>query len=114
MGTMGPGVFDNDAALDMLDATERIPLSEIQGFLASTQSDPEHIDTVVACVAIHAALVRSCGASPPSIAVADEVRDKVMRLFDLTYDDLKPQPGFKPQRRAILVETLNNYRALAA
>jgi hypothetical protein len=111
---MGPGIFENDAALDVLDAAVRAPLAEIEGFVSSNRVGPEDIDAVAACVAIHAALIGDCGAARPPRELAETVRAKVLQLFDDEYDRLKPPPAFKSQRRRVLVDTLDRYRSMAA
>ena len=113
MGTMGPRIFDNDAALDMLDSVARVPLAEIEAFLASNQVGPEDIDAVAACVAIHIALVHECGATRPSLEFVDRLSHKLMQVFDQEYDKLSPSPEFKPERREVLATALNRYRELS-
>lgn len=113
MGSMGPGIFENDAALDILDDVLEIPLGEIEGFLESDEGRVEHIDAIAASVAIHIALVRGCDAAPPSVQTATRLRDKVLRVFDERFDSLRPKPGHKRARRVELVKLLARYRRIA-
>ena len=109
MGTWGPGNFQNDSALDVVDGVLDVAKSEIEAFRASDRVGVEDLDQVVACIAIHLTLHAGCSASRPDADVARAVRDKVLRIFDDKIDLLKPKPEYKAARRAVLVETLDAY-----
>lgn len=112
MGSMGPGTFDSDAALDILDEVMEIPLEGLESSLESDDVVIEHIDPVAACVAIRIALVRGCDAAPPSVRTAARLREKVLHVFDEHFDTLRPKPGHKQARRADL-ELRGSYARLA-
>lgn len=109
MGTWGPGIFENDSALDMVGGVLDVAVVEIEAFRASDRVGIEDLDQVVACIAIHLALHEHCGASPPEADVARAVHEKVLRIFDDDIDRLKPKPEHKAARRAVLERTLDAY-----
>jgi hypothetical protein len=82
MGTWGPGNFENDSALDMVGDVLDAAMTEIAAFRASDRVAIEDLDQVVACIAIHLALLDRCGADRPDADAARAVREKVLRLFD--------------------------------
>ena len=109
MGTWGPGNFQNDSALDVVDGVLDVATTEIDAFRASDRVGIEDLDQVVACIAIHLTLHARCNASRPDADVARAVHDKVLRIYDDKIDLLKPRPEHKAARRAVLVETLDAY-----
>jgi hypothetical protein len=113
MGTWGPGNFENDAALDMVEDVLKAATTEVEGFCASKSASVEGLDEVLAGVAIHLALHEHCSASAPDLTVATKLLEKALRIYDEGIDSLKPKGDFKAQRRAAIVATLGRYEKAA-
>lgn len=113
MGVMDAGIFENDAALDMLGDVEKVAVSEIEAFVKAPLAGIEELDMVAACMAIHIALIRGCPGVPPSVSFADAVAEKLLRIFDAEADELKPPAEFKARRREVLAKLVLDYRGLA-
>jgi hypothetical protein len=113
MGAWGPGNFDNDAALDLLTDAVAVATSEIEAFCGSDRCSVEDIDAIMACVEVHLALQRGCGAAGADLALARVLRAKALRLYDGGIDDLKPTPHYRRARREVLARTLARYERAA-
>src|SRR5262245_26265019 len=113
MGTWGPGNFENDAALDMVEEVRAAATAEVEAFCGSDQVGIEDLDDILAGVAIHLALHEHCNASPPDLDVALNLREKALRIYDEQIDSLEPQGDYKAVRRATIAETLVRYEQAA-
>jgi hypothetical protein len=109
MGAWGAGIFDNDAAMDVVVDALGVALTEIEGFWRSNTVTVDDLDAVMACVAIHLTLHDRCHANPPNGRMAEEVRRKALDLFAQGIDSLRPTPDYRLARRAVLEETLAAY-----
>jgi hypothetical protein len=114
MGTAGAGVFDNDAAMDARSDVTRHIRSAIDDFLSSSRFGVEDTESVVGYVALLTGLIETCQASGPSRQEASVWRDKVLAAFDDEIDELDPVPGFKEERRAVIVTTFERFLAACA
>ena len=113
MGSWGFGNFDNDAAIDMTVGALEPITAEIEAFCSSDRVGVEDIDSVVACVEIHLALLAQCKAPRPPRQTVNALRGKVLRLFDEQIDQLKPTAEYKVARRGALSQALDDYAAQA-
>jgi hypothetical protein len=113
MDVWGSDNFDNDAAQDVLGDMVDVALTEIRGFCASNRNTVEDLDTILACVAAHLALHKHCGAARPELSVATMLHEKVIDIYDKGIDALKPQADFKKERRAVVLNTLSEYKRAA-
>jgi hypothetical protein len=113
MGTWGPGNFENDAALDMVEEVLAVATTEIEAFCSSDRVGIEDLDDILAGVAVHLVLYKHCNASAPDLDLAASLRKKALRIFDEQIDSLDPQDDFKEQRRAAIAETLDSYEKAA-
>jgi hypothetical protein len=114
MGTWSAGNFDSDAAQDVLAEVTGPVDAEIEGFMNSDTVGVEDLDQILACVAIKLALVEQCTASPPSEEEANELRAKVLEIFDREFDGLEPVAGHKDARRKVIVDTMDRFVQVSA
>jgi len=114
MGAWAAGNFDNDAALDMVEAVLDVARQEIIAFSESSRVQVEDIDSIAACVAIHLALRAQCRAGRPDADLAANLRTKMLRIYDEQIDELEPAPEYRVARRAVLEQTLLAYEQAAA
>jgi hypothetical protein len=113
MGTWGPGNFENDAAVDMVEEVLKVATAEIEAFCASDRVGIEDLQDVAACVSIQLVLHEHCNGSAPKIEFARALREKILRIYDEQIGSLRPDADYKAKRRAILVQTLNSYETSA-
>ena len=113
MGTWGPGNFENDAALDMVQEVLGVAKTEIEAFCASGRVGVEDLEEILAAMAVHLALHEHCNASAPNPDLARTLREKVLRIYDAEIDSLKPDEDYKAERRAAIVETVTRYEEAA-
>lgn len=110
MGTWGPGAFDNDYALDWVASlVDEQLMPTIDGFLQHPQIDGD-FDFAVAAVSVLNAIMRESGTRPwrdDDVLDGKPVRAAFLKCFDEQIDGLKPQPGFKEEKRAALVALLD-------
>jgi hypothetical protein len=111
MGTAGAGVFENDAAMDARDDVANHITAAIEDFLSAATFGVEDTESVVAYVALLTSLIETCQASGPSPQEAAGWRDKVLEVFDSEIDELEPAPGFKEERRTVIVATFEHFLA---
>ena len=109
MGAWGSNIFENDAALDMVDDALRVATVEIEAFCAADQPELEELEAILACVAIHLTLHEHCNARAPDRTLAEALRDKMRRTFEERIDLLAPKEDYKTARHAVLVQTLDRY-----
>lgn len=106
MGTFGGGNFDNDAALDILDAVRAVVDPEIDGFVQSDDAGVEDLEQVIACIAIKIALIEQCNLEPPSPEEARSLQDKILDIFDREIESLEPVDGYVEDRRKVIANSL--------
>ncbi|MFN8555797.1 MAG: DUF4259 domain-containing protein [Dehalococcoidia bacterium] len=116
MGTWGPGIFENDGALDyigqvMLQLEETISTCLATPGAADLDEDGESV--LVPSVALLSLLSEHTGAAPPSPELVREWREAYVAIFDEQIDHLDPAPGYKEARRQVIVDTFARLEARA-
>jgi hypothetical protein len=114
MGTAGAGVFENDAAMDARDDVTSHITSAIEDFLGAEMFGVEDTESVVAYVALLTGLIETCQANRPGLQKAAGWQGKVLEAFDNEIDELDPAPGFKEERRAVIVTTFERFLTACA
>jgi hypothetical protein len=114
MGTFGPGVFDNDAAMDTRDDVTNYIIAGLEDFLGVANFGVEETESVVAYVALLTGLIETCRARGPGLQEATAWQNKVLEAFDNKIDRMGPAPRFKAERRAVIVATFERFLAVCA
>ena len=113
MGTWAAGPFSNDAAMDFVaDLIDQL-MEPVHAFVAEPQID-EGFDEAFAAIALLNAIMRQTSARPwHDDAVVDgaPIREAMLRCYDEQIDGLHPNPSFKVEQRAALVEALDTFVA---
>lgn len=95
----------------MVETALGVATGEIEAFCASDRVGIGDLEAIMACVSIHLALTEHCSAHAPEADAARSLRAQVLGIFDAEIDALSPQGDYKPERRAIMVATLDRYVA---
>ncbi|WP_144127602.1 DUF4259 domain-containing protein [Catellatospora sichuanensis] len=119
MGTWGSGNFDDDTAADHLSMlTDRL----IREIAEAMSGDPvgiepdEYWGVAVPCnlELLHLIASRNLvGAGLPDPEVIADWKTRFLGVWEQAIDGLEPVPGFKEQRRAVLVQTFDQLSELA-
>ncbi|WP_155373809.1 DUF4259 domain-containing protein [Catellatospora vulcania] len=119
MGTWGSGNFEDDTAADHLSMlTDRL-ISEVAEAMSgdSVEIEPdEYWGVAVPCNLELLALVAQqgyVGAVLPDPEVIAGWKTRFLSVWERAIDGLEPRPGFKEQRRAVLVRTFDQLSELA-
>lgn len=113
MGTFDSGVFDNDAALDILDAVVNVLDPEIDSILRVEDIAVEGLEELIACIAIKNILIENCRATSPTLDDAQAIRTKLLKIYDRDIEQLEPTADYLIGRRIVMVDTLDKYVSLA-
>jgi hypothetical protein len=120
VGTWGSGNFESDTALDHLSIVVDGLVSAVAEALAG---DPVEIEpdgywgVAVPCnLELLHALAQSgyAAESLPEAGVVREWKQAYMAVWERTIDELRPAPGFKEERRAVLNRTFDQLAEAAA
>src|SRR5688500_6799835 len=111
MGTWGPGVWDNDYALDFRDDVRDLPREEQEAALLSDLTSAleqgieiEDTDILLAAVAMLMELYQESGRRPPLHLDRQQLAERMLEAYDVEIDALMPAPGHKEARRAVMDE----------
>lgn len=105
MGTFGPGLFDNDKALDYLDTFSSKLIHEIDVAVAhpSQLMPDEYWGNVMPCqIELLLCLHKDVHAKLPTLKQSETWRDKYMEVWRANIDSLQPKPLYKSKRREVL------------
>jgi hypothetical protein len=109
MGVWGAKNFGNDAACDFVQNAVVEPLTAQLRRIVDNPAlaDPEEDASfkVMAAVEVLAILGETVTAHPPPSQLVEECRDLCLRGWDEGIDKLKPKPGYKEERRAVIAGT---------
>jgi len=111
VGTFGPGIFENDAALDASADISKHLESIITEFLDDVQI--EDTESAMGYIAILISVVRDCRGVPPESDKVQTWQRAILGAYDAEIDDLDPKPGYKEARRAVLEATFDELLRLA-
>ncbi len=119
MGTWGSGNFDDDTAADHLSLlTDRL-IREVAEAMSGDPVDiepDEYWGVAVPCnlELLHLLATQNyVGASLPDPDVVAGWKVRFLAAWDQAIDGLEPRPGFKEQRRAVLIRTFDQLSELA-
>jgi hypothetical protein len=102
MGTMGPGVFENDYALDVLsDEVDHIQ-KQIDEIVGNPDSDVMDIEGPLALVEMLRVLSEHCHPIQMSREQIDRYKQRFLEIYDTGIDAMKPKPDYKRDRRAVI------------
>jgi hypothetical protein len=106
MGTWGPGNFDSDDALEILEEVANIIQPEIAGFMMSSRVGYEDLGAVLACLAVENALISECGLPPRDPEKASAIHKKVVAILDAEGSEMISDPAFLAARREAIESVL--------
>ena len=115
MGTFGPGNFQNDGALDYVAELAVQLVERINDSLQGRKANPDELgETVlVPSVDILRLLCAHCSAPVPEKTTIQAWKDKYLHIWNSRIDATHPAPGYKEERRAVIVQTFDNLLQLA-
>lgn len=103
MGTWGAGNFSDDGALDWLWSDITNPLCKS---IAESGDHDESMGYIIAAkVEVLSILCEQVGAMPPTIQEVAVWRDGYLQAWDGYIDSLEPSPGYKEERREVILTT---------
>ncbi len=103
MGTWDAGIFDNDAALDLVGEIVDDLQRRMEGWFGEEEPFIEDGEGLIPpSIAIMQLLSANCGAAPPKPDLIARWKTKYLKLWDEQIDDLDPEEGFKKARREVL------------
>ena len=108
MGTWGSGNFDSDSALDRMGELIDQLSSEVSEAVAGDDlAIDEGFEEIMAVVETIRVLCTHAAGMPPKSKIIKGWKKRLLCIFDEEIDGLDPKPGFKEERRAKIVETLD-------
>jgi hypothetical protein len=114
MGTWAAGPFGNDAALDFVgDVLDQL-MGAVNEFMEAPEID-ETFDPAFASIALLNGVMKLTPSRPWSgdgVVDGEPIREAMLRCYDEQIDGMDPQPGFKRDQRAALVEVLDEFVGL--
>ncbi|MBX9693199.1 MAG: tetratricopeptide repeat protein [Cyanobacteria bacterium] len=122
MGTWGPGVFQNDDALDYADSLAEEMYASIEEFFA--EEEPEFIDygesQIIPRLKIFAYLARQAyeaedpigRCSPPLLAIIENWRLRYLDGFDRMIDEFESDSAYKRDRRKVIEDTFDELASI--
>ncbi len=117
VGVTGPDNFDSDRACDFYALDVLRPLVQAMHRVLvnpeSAEADDPDCDKIVAAVEVLAVLGQHIDyAGPPSTELVAACRDAFLERWDAYIDELKPVPGHKEARRAVIERTFERLLAV--
>ena len=110
MGTWGVGVFENDAALDFINAEIDRHVSAVEDILADESRfrlDEDAEGELMPRVELLALLCERCGGVLPSKLDIGTWKTRYLEMYDEQIDALEPADDYKQQRRVVIAEAFN-------
>lgn len=120
MGTWGTGNFDSDTAADHLQLVTSRLVAEVAEAMSGdpVEIEPdEYWGVAVPCnlELLHLiAQQNHVGAELPDPDTIADWKSRFLAVWNDAIEDLAPQPGYREQRRAVLVRTFDELADLAA
>ena len=112
MGTWDAGIFDNDAALDLVGEIVDDLQRRMEGWFGEEEPFIEDGEGLIPpSIAIMQLLSANCGAAPPKPDLIARWKTKYLKLWDEQIDDLDPEEGFKKARREVLARAFKQLEA---
>jgi Domain of unknown function (DUF4259) len=115
MGVWGAGNFANDEALDYAHELADQMIEQVKEAVASEHGlEPDEPDSarVMCNVELMSLIGQHAGLSMPEVETVEGWKGKYLAVWDGYIDGLDPKPGFKEERRAVIVETFDRLIAL--
>jgi hypothetical protein len=107
MGTMGPGVFENDYALDIYADEISQFWQQIEEVVDDPDSDIDDIEGPLALVEMLRALSEHCRPIFLPRAQIDRHKQRFLEIYDAGIDHVDPTPDYKENRRAVIEATFD-------
>jgi hypothetical protein len=111
MGVWGAGNFNSDCAMDFVGGLVDKFVQEVDyasGDPGRMEPDEYHGDIMPCLVAIISSLHELTGtAAIPKPGIVADWKRKYMKVWEEYIDKLQPAPGYKDQRRSVLLETFD-------
>jgi hypothetical protein len=110
MGVWGAGNFANDEALDYAHELVDTMIEQVEATIAS-EHGMEPDEPVSFCLMCNIELMwligKHAGLSMPEVNTVRGWKEKYLAVWDEYIDGLDPKPGFKAERRAIIVKSFD-------
>jgi hypothetical protein len=110
MGVWGAGNFANDAALDYAHELVDGMVKQVEETIASEHGmEPDEWASarMIANVELMCVIGRHVGLSMMEAATVEWWKGEYLVVWDGYIDGLQPKPGFKEERRKVIVETFD-------
>jgi hypothetical protein len=115
MGTWAAGNFDNDSALDHAQKMADLLMDQVEDTLASEHGmelDERDSARMMASIELVWLIGRHVRLSLPTAETVEYWKTEYLDVWDRHIDGLRPVPGFKEERRAVIVESFDRLIAL--
>ena len=124
MGTWGPGVFQNDDALEFADSLAEDFYARIEEFFA--EDEPEFFDygegEIIPRLALFTHLSRLAydavdpvgRCAPPQLEIVREWKRRYLEGFDAGIDQFESDPDYKRERRSLVVGVFEDLENLVS
>jgi hypothetical protein len=110
MGVWGAGNFANDAALDYTHELVDELAEQVEETIASEhgmEPDEPSSARMMASIELMWVVGWHVGISMMEAATVEWWKDEYLAVWDRYIDGLQPKPGFKEERRKVIVETFD-------
>ncbi len=121
MGTWGPGVFQNDDALDYADSLAEEMYAAIEDFFAEEEPEFDYGESqILPRIKLFAYLSRHAyeaedpigRCSPPLLSIIEDWKRRYLAGFDRSVDDFESDPVYKRERRRVIEETFDELASI--
>ena len=110
MGVWGAGNFANDEALDYTHELVDQMIEQVEATVAREhRMEPDEPDSfrLMCNIELMWLIGKHTGLSMPEAETVRSWKEKYLAVWDESIDELDPKPGFKEERRAIIVKSFN-------
>lgn len=109
MGTWGAEIYQNDGALDYVVELAQQVMEKIDYCFQGTRANPDELgeSLLMPSVDILRLLCEQCNAPRPQRSTVQAWKDTYLDNWDGQIDQTHPAPGYKEQRRAVIVQTFD-------
>jgi len=115
MGVWGASNFANDEALDYVHGLVDKMIEQVERTVASPHGmEPDEPDSarMMCNIELMWLIGHHVGLSMPEATTVEEWKAKYLVVWDGYIDGLSPKPGYKEERRAVIVDAFDRLVAL--
>jgi hypothetical protein len=113
MGSWGPGVLQNDSALDFVGGIDDQLVAEMRS-IDRPEFDLIDLPTVLAAAAYLSVLFENFGGGLPDDVDVRAWARKCLDTYDREIDEYGPKPEYRIQRREVIAQTFDKLAATAS